>query len=144
MENKIKKLIKEEVIKFLIENIDWGRSYEFYETGDYVKISKPYGTIEFGLEQLSDGEEALFIDDISISPQHQGKGYGTDILKSAIKYSEENDIPIALRASVGGHYDTKTNFTQEELIKFYSKFGFETRPDLSSFGGDEIFMVRNI
>lgn len=144
MENKIKKLIKEEVIKFLIENIDWGRSYEFYETGDYVKISKPYGTIEFGLEQLSDGEEVLFINDISISPQYQEKGYGTDILKSAIKYSEENDIPIALRASVGGHYDTKTNFTQEKLIKFYSKFGFKMRPDLSSFGEDKIFMVRNI
>ena len=70
MENKINKLIKEEVIKFLIENIDWDRSYEFYETGNYVKISKPYGTIEFGLEQLSNGEEALFIDDISISPQY--------------------------------------------------------------------------
>lgn len=144
MENKIKKLIKEEVIKFLIENIDWDRSYEFYETGDYVKISKPYGTVEFGLEQLSDGEEALFINDISISPQYQGKGYGTDILKSAIKYSEENNIPIALRASVGGHYNTKTNFTQEDLIKFYSKFGFKMRPDLSSFGEDEIFMVRDI
>ena len=89
--------------RLLKEEIDWGRSYESYETGNNVKITKPYGTVEFGLEQLSDEDEALFIDDISISTQHQGKGYGTSIIKSAIKYSEENDTPIALRASVGGH-----------------------------------------
>ena len=134
---KLKDLLKENII-------DWSRSYEFHETGNYVKISKPYGTIEFGLEQLADGEEALFIDDISITPQYQGKGYGTYIIKSAIKYSEENDLPIALRASMGGHYDTKTDLTQRELIEFYSKFGFELRSDLSIFGGDNIFMVRNI
>ena len=110
---RLKDLLREEII-------DWDRSYEFYDTGDYVTINKNYGIIEFGLETLSDGEEALFINDISIKPELQGKGYGSKIIQSAIQYAKEQEIPIALRASVGGHYDTKSNMSQKDLIKFYN------------------------
>ena len=51
-------------------------------------------------------------------------------------------MPIALRASVGGHYDTESQMSQEQLIDFYKKFGFELRPDLSDFGSDNVFMVK--
>jgi len=130
------------LIDLLKENIDWSRANEFYNTGNYVTVSQSFGTIEFGLETLSDGEEALFINDIAIKPEYQGKGYGSKIIQSAIKYAEEQGIPVALRASVGGHYDTKSTMSQEDLIKFYQKFGFELKPDLSNFGYDGIFMVR--
>jgi GNAT superfamily N-acetyltransferase len=137
MENKRIKLID-----LLEETINWDRASEFYDTGNYVTINKNYGIIEFGLETLSDGEEALFINDISIKPEFQGKGYGSKIIQSAIEYAKEQGIPVALRASVGGHYDTNSNMSQEDLIKFYKKFGFENRPDLSNFGHDDIFMVK--
>jgi len=130
------------LIDLLKENIDWSRANEFYSTGNYITIQQSFGTIEFGLETLSDGEEALFINDITINPEYQGKGYGSKIIQSAIKYAEEQGIPIALRASVGGHYDTKSKMSQEDLIKFYQKFGFELKPDLSNFGHDDIFMVK--
>ena len=130
------------LIDLLKENIDWSRANEFYSTENYITIQQSFGTVEFGLETLSDGEEALFINDIAINPEYQGKGYGSKIIQSAIKYAEEQGIPIALRASVGGHYDTKSKMSQEDLIKFYQKFGFELKPDLSNFGHDDIFMVR--
>jgi GNAT superfamily N-acetyltransferase len=130
------------LIDLLKETIDWDRASEFYDTSDYVTVNKNYGVIEFGLETLSDGEEALFINDISIKPEFQGKGYGSKIIQSAIEYVKKQVMPIALRASVGGHYSTKSNMSQEDLIKFYKKFGFENRPDLSNFGHDDIFMVK--
>jgi GNAT superfamily N-acetyltransferase len=132
---KLIDLLREEII-------NWRRASEFYDTGNYITINKNYGTIEFGLETLSDGEEALFINDISIKPELQGKGYGSKIIQSAIQYAKEQEIPVALRASVGGHYDTKSNISQEDLIKFYKKFGFELHPELSNFGHDDIFMVK--
>jgi len=130
------------LIDILKENIDWSKASEFYDTGNYVTIKQNYGDIEFGLETMSDGEEALFINDISIKPEYQGKGYGSKIIQSVIEYAEKQGMPVALRASVGGHYDTKSNMSQQDLITFYKKFGFELRPDLSNFGHDEIFMVR--
>jgi len=133
---KLLDLLKETV------DIDWDRASEFYDTGDYVTVKKNYGVVEFGLEILSDGEEALFINDISIKPEFQGKGYGSKIIQNIIEYAKKQDLPIALRASVGGHYNVKSNMSQEDLIKFYKKFGFENRPDLSNFGHDDIFMVK--
>lgn len=133
---------KIKLVELLQESVDWSRADEYYSTGDYVTIHQSFGTVEFGLETLSDGEEALFINDITINPESQGKGYGSKILQSAIKYAEEQGIPIALRASAGGHYGTKSKMSQEDLIKFYQKFGFELKPDLSNFGYDDIFMVR--
>jgi GNAT superfamily N-acetyltransferase len=129
--------------KILKEIIDWDRASEFYETGNYVVIKNSYGNVEFGLEELSDGDEALFINEINIKPEFQNQGYGTKILKDAIAYAKKEQIPIALRASVGGHYDTKSQMNQEQLIDFYKKFGFELRPDLSNFGSDNVFMVKH-
>jgi GNAT superfamily N-acetyltransferase len=91
---------------------------------------------------MSDREEALFINDIYIKPEYQGKGYGSKIIQSAIEYAEKQGMPVALRASVGGHYNIKSDMSQQDLINFYKKFGFKLRPDLSNFGHDDIFMVR--
>ncbi len=129
-------LLKETVV------VDWDRASEFYNTGNYITVKKDYGVIEFGLETLSDGEEALFINDISIKPEFQGKGYGSKIIQNAIEYAKKQEIPVALRASVGGHYDTESTMSQEDLIEFYKKFGFESKPELSNFGHDDIFMVK--
>ena len=97
MENKRIKLIE-----LLKENINWGKASEFYDTGNYVTIQQFFGTVEFGLETLSNGEEALFINDIAINPEFQGKGYGSKIIQSAIKYAEDQGIPIALQALYQG------------------------------------------
>ena len=130
------------LIDLLKEIINWDKAHEFYETGDYITINTSYGSVEFGMETLSDGEEALFINDILIKPEMQNRGYGSKILQDAIKYANKNQIPIALRASSGGHYNTKSTLDQKHLIAFYKKFGFELRPDLSNFGSDNIFMVK--
>jgi GNAT superfamily N-acetyltransferase len=130
------------LIDILKENIDWSRASEFYDAGDYITVKQSYGNIEFGLETMSDREEALFINDIYIKPEYQGKGYGSKIIQSAIEYAEKQGMPVALRASVGGHYNIKSDMSQQDLINFYKKFGFKLRPDLSNFGHDDIFMVR--
>lgn len=141
--SELRQFLKEEIHKILKENIDWSKADEFYNTGNYITIQQSFGTVEFGLETLSDGEEALFINDITIKPEYQEKGYGSKIIQSAIKYSEEQKIPIALRASAGGHYNVKSKMSQEDLTKFYQKFGFKLRPELSNFGSDNIFMVKS-
>lgn len=136
-ENKLTKNFKT-----LNEIINWDTGYKFYETGNYVTAKTSYGSVEFGLEELSDGDEALFINEINIKPEFQNQGYGTKILKDAIIYAQKEQMPIALRVSVGGHYGTKSQMNQGQLIDFYKKLGFELRPDLSNFGSDDIFMVK--
>lgn len=119
-----------------------GNAYKFFDTGDYQTLKKKNVIVEFGLETLDNGDEALFINDISTEPQFQGKGNASKVLEEITNYADNNNMPVALRASIGGHNESPTQLTQEQLINWYQKRGFELKPDASNFGKDDIFMVR--
>lgn len=117
-------------------------AYKFFDTGDYQTLKKKNVTVEFGLEELANGDEALFINDIATDPAHQGKAHASAVLQEITNYADNHDMPVALRASIGGHNESPTQLNQQQLIKWYEKRGFELRPEESKFGKDDIFMVR--
>ena len=120
-----------------------GKLFEkFYDTGNPIKTKIGKATIELGLEELENGDESIFLNDIFVDHTSQGKGEATKALSAIIDYADNNNMPISLRASSGGHYEAK-GMAQEDLIKWYQKHGFELAPNASKFGYDEIFMVRN-
>ena len=115
--------------------------YNFYDNnGEYSKLEINDVNIEVGLENLADDEESLFLNDIKSNIP--GKGNASKVLKAIINYANEFDLPISLRASSGGHYNS-SGLKQEDLIKWYERNGFELRPEASNFGRDEIFMVKD-
>lgn len=124
------------VFKFLDKVFD-----RFYDEGNPLELKIGKTKIEVGLETLASGDESIFLGDIFTEPESQGKGEASKVLKAITDYADKNDIPISLRASSGGRYEVK-GLSQEDLIKFYQKNGFELSPDASVFGRDEIFMVR--
>ena len=118
------------------------KAQDFYENFRYFNFTKNEVYVEYGLEQLEDGETSLFIQDIYTHPYYQRKGYASKVLKEICNYGDNYNLPISLRASVGGHHNSPTRITQDILIKWYEKFGFVLSPDGSLFKGDEIFMIR--
>jgi GNAT superfamily N-acetyltransferase len=124
------------VFKFLDKVFD-----RFYDEGNPLELKIGKTKIEVGLETLASGDESILLGDIFTEPESQGKGEASKVLKAITDYADKNDTPISLRASSGGRYEVK-GLSQEDLIKFYQKNGFELSPDASVFGRDEIFMVR--
>lgn len=118
------------------------KAQDFYEKSRFFNFTKNEVYIEYGLEELEDGDTSLFINDISTHPYYQHKGYATKVLREICNYGDNNDLPISLRASIGGHYSSPTWMTQYMLIKWYEKNGFVLSPNGSKFQGDDIFMIR--
>ena len=134
--NKTQKPVSAQVEKAL------EKARDFFENSIYLKFKKNNVFVEYGLEELEDGDISLFINDIYTDPQYQNKGYATSVLKEICNYADNNNMPISLRASVEGHYKIYTSLTQEQLIKWYQKLGFKLSPNGSKFAGDEVFMIR--
>jgi hypothetical protein len=134
--DKIQKPVSKRIEKAL------DKAQDFYENSRYYNFTKDEVRVEYGLEELEDGDTSLFINDISTHPYYQHKGYASKVLREICNYGDNNDLPISLRASIGGHYSSPTRMTQDMLIKWYEKFGFILSPDGSKFKGDDIFMIR--
>lgn len=66
--------------------------------------------------------------------QDRGKGHATGLLRRVIEWADENDLELFLRAQAYGH-PVQTILDNNQLLKFYGKFGFE-RTDK----GDDICM----
>lgn len=118
------------------------KSNSYYDKGDYLSYRKDKTKIEFGREELANGDDTLFLQDIYTEPLAQGKGKASKILKEITNYADKNNEIISLRASIGGHYNIESGLNQDKLIKWYEKNGFVKSPNASKFGVDNIFMVR--
>lgn len=116
------------------------KAFDYFETGEYIKFTKNNVYIEIGAEELESGDLSLFINDMYTNSYYQNKGYASKILKEMCEWADKNNMPMSLRASSGGHYNMK-GLSQENLIKWYKKFGFVLSPNGSKFY-DEIFMIR--
>jgi len=72
---------------------------------------------------LKPEEDTIILDELVV--QEKGKGQGTVIMKELCNWADHNKYKIVLwPAPIGYHYGIDDT-TQDDLVKFYQKFGFE-------------------
>lgn len=100
--------------KFTIEDLDSAIENSRYSISVYLKNNLiGYGRI------ISGGIHHALIVDLIISPDYQGKGIGSELLKKLLEKCIQNKIrDIQL-------------FSAKDKFKFYEKFGFEKRNENS-------------
>lgn len=67
----------------------------------------------------------------------RGQGYASQLLTSIIQYADENYLKLILEVESYGKDDLQ-KLNNDQLVGFYSKFGFEIVPD----GGSPLLMDR--
>ena len=67
----------------------------------------------------------------------RGKGYANVVMSGLTEYADKENLELQLEVSRYGYSDTLSP-GNEELIKFYSKFGFEVVPE----SGRPVLMTR--
>lgn len=71
-------------------------------------------------------EKELEIVKVYVSPEERGKGKGTELINSAIEYAKHNGYEtISLYVCA----DEEDVMNDEQLINWYSSFGFESDSD---------------
>lgn len=80
-------------------------------------------------------EKELEIVKVFVAPEERGKGKGTEFVKSAIAYAKENGFETV---SLYVCADEEDVMNDEQLINWYSSFGFESDAD------DDCLMTLNI
>ena len=113
-------------------------------TGVLTHVSLNSASADLAVEQLSDGEMSIYIDEIHSDNKNQGDG--TKLLKELINFSNKNNIPLSLRASINNNIadqSKNSGLSQENLIKWYEKHGFKISEEDNNFETDESapFMV---
>jgi GNAT superfamily N-acetyltransferase len=71
-----------------------------------------------------DDTKSIYLSDLYLKPEFQGKGIGTKIMKEIIDFADKNQLPITLVPAPESIKDIK------RLNRFYQKFGFSKRPDI--------------
>jgi predicted GNAT family acetyltransferase len=120
------------------------KNFLFYDK-EIIKIKFNSAVAELTKEQLDDGEMTIYISEIY--DDIKGSGNAGLLMDKLMKFSDENNIPLSLRASVDNNIKTsKSNIlSQEKLIKAYQRMGFRIAEELNRFKSDSTapFMVYN-
>lgn len=126
---EINKLTVEEYYK-LLDALEWKRPSERLlkiglENGINAKYILDGETIGMA-RYVSDGGYSGLIMDVIVLPEHQGNGYGTQMIEKLIDYIksnlEENEEVMIQLLSAPGKQD------------FYSKFGFKVKREVAEDG----------
>ena len=110
---------------------------------DTIIIDNYYAHAELSVEQLSNGEISIHISEIW--SDIKGKGYATSLLNYLKEYSNKNNIPLTLRASISNNIKTSNGLNQTQLINWYKKNGFNISENDNNFESDTTapFMIYN-
>ena len=77
---------------------------------------------------VSNNSKVMTINRINVHEKLRGRGIGTMLMSKVCSISDKNDITLELGISP---YDDG-GLSYDDLIKFYSKFGFKLESDLDS------------
>lgn len=84
------------------------------------KYASGSATLKFRVDQ----KEALLSD---VRADIPGVGHGSAVMEAVVLYADNYGIDILLKAQKNG--DPHTGLTNEQLVAFYSKFGFVAQKD---------------
>ncbi len=97
-------------------SVGWSRMESEYKspllTSYYHIAVYEYEKLIAYIDSVSNGVTDAYIQDLMVSPEHQGKGIGTALMNKMIKYLKEKHIYM-----ISVVYD-------ESLKPFYQRFGF--------------------
>ena len=125
----------------LIENSKLDKLVNYQE--DSIEINDSYAHAVLGMEQLSDGEDSIYIEEIYSDIKN--KGYATKLLNKIKSYSNKTGIPLSLRASISNNIKTSEGLNQDELVNWYTENGFHISEEDNNFPTDPTapFMIYN-
>ncbi len=100
----------------LRRSVGWNGMEECYKNplmNSYFHIACYDGVTLVGyVDSVSNGVTDAYIQDLTVHPDYQGKGIGTELMKRMIAKLKENKIYM-----ISVLYD-------EKLVPFYNRFGF--------------------
>ena len=100
----------------LRESVSWNRMEKEYTSpfmNSYYHIAAYEDEKLIGyIDSVSNGVTDAYIQDLIVSPDHQGKGIGTELMNKMIKYLKEKRIYMI------------SVIYEESLKPFYERFGF--------------------
>ncbi|WP_188285327.1 GNAT family N-acetyltransferase [Streptomyces sp. CBMA29] len=73
-----------------------------------------------------DGHRPAILTEIAVWPEHQGKGWGSEILRMVTTEADQDGVAIMLSVEPGPN-----GLTFKQLVSWYRRYGFES---LSSDG----------
>ena len=130
---------------FLLESIETEIKNFLYYDKETVIIKFNSARAELSKEQFNDGEMSIYISEIY--DDNKGSGNAGLLMDKIMKFSDEHNVPLSLRASINNNIRTdKSNIlSQEKLIKAYQRMGFKISEELNRFETDSTapFMVYN-
>ena len=85
-------------------------------------------------EQLLDGDNSIYISEISSDVKGQGKA--TELLRKLQSFADNNGTILSLRASVENNIQTEGGLNQEQLVNWYNKNGFSIEEGYNNFDSD--------
>lgn len=132
-------------LHFINESINSEIKNFLYYDKETINIDLNTAHAELQKEQLEDGEMTIYISEIY--DDNKGSGNAGLLMDKLMKFSDKNNIPLTLRASVNNTINTnKSNIlSQEKLIKAYQRMGFKIAEELNNFETDPTapFMIYN-
>ena len=110
--------VSSEALADLRESVGWNRMESEYGSpllSSYYHIAVYDGGQLVGyIDSVSNGVTDAYIQDLMVSPDHQGKGIGTDLMNKMIARLKEKHIYVISVAF------------EERLKPFYDRFGFSS------------------
>ena len=115
---KFNEKVSEKALADLRESVGWNRMENEYKSPlmtSYYHIAVYENEELIGyIDCVSNGVTDAYIQDLMVSPDHQGKGIGTDLMNKMIEYLKEKRIYMI------------SVVYEERLKPFYERFGFYT------------------
>ncbi|MDP4120154.1 MAG: GNAT family N-acetyltransferase [Bacillota bacterium] len=110
------KPVDAKAIADLRQSVGWNRMEDCYRNGrmtSYFHLAAFDGDHLVGyIDTVSNGVTDAYIQDLTVHPDYQGKGIGTELMNRTIQYLKEHRI-----------YMISVVF-EEKLRTFYKRFGF--------------------
>ena len=83
-----------------------------------MPVWRKHGHITFNVIPYGDGARLSWI---NVHPAFEGKGFASSFMHLLCQWADENEVPLTLEAF------SKTYKEKLRLVRFYKKFGFESR-----------------
>lgn len=106
--------------QFQLQQLDYARNYPADGHWIIVRDGAPVGRV-----WIAEREDHLFVVDLSVLPEHQGGGLGTQVMEGVFAEADEAAVPVRLTAF-------RSN---QKAIAFYEGLGFRESE------GDEMLVV---
>ena len=110
--------------KPLFENID-NKVNNLLDGENSVEIAYKSAVCILETEMLKHGDISIYLSEIWSNEKR--KGHATELLNKLKNFSDKNNIPLCLRASIKNNIQSNQGLNQKQLVDWYIKNGFKIK-----------------